>query len=419
MKRRHFLRNGAFGALLAGLFPGQFVVADESVSETQTVDDRRYWVDLLKRIADPVLVNMSRGELRKNMKVEFPPNWDKRNSGVAYMEAFGRLIAGLAPFVALPADNTREGRIRAQMLTQIQQSLAHAVNPESPDYLYWGDEKTRQPLVDAAYIAQALIAAPEVLWKPLDAKTKERVIFEFKRIRRIQPFNNNWVLFAAIIEAFLLSIGEEIDAPRMDSAIETVTKWYVGDGWYSDGTKFHFDHYNGFVIHTMMVDVLRINAEKGRLPKEQHDLAYKRMRRYASFQERYISPEGTFPVFGRSSTYRVGAFQPLARLALEDSLPDGVSPAQVRCALTAVMKRVFVEKTFTKEGWLTLGFVGDQQSGITDYYSNTGSMYLTSLAFLPLGLPATHRFWTDPFAEWTQLKAWSGKPFAKDYAVDY
>ncbi len=144
-----------------------------------------------------------------------------------------------------------------------------------------------------------------------------------------------------------------------------------------------------------------------------------RMRRYASFQERYISPEGTFPVFGRSSTYRVGAFQPLARLALEDSLPDGVSPAQVRSALTAVMKRVFVEKTFTKEGWLTLGFVGDQQSGITDYYSNTGSMYLTSLAFLPLGLPAIHRFWSDPFAEWTQLKAWSGKPFAKDYAVDY
>jgi hypothetical protein len=46
-------------------------------------------------------------------------------------------------------------------------------------------------------------------------------------------------------------------------------------------------------------------------------------------------------------------------------------------------------------------------------------MYLTSLAFLPLGLEANHAFWSAPFTEWTQRKAWSGKPFIKDYAVDY
>jgi hypothetical protein len=80
---------------------------------------------------------------------------------------------------------------------------------------------------------------------------------------------------------------------------------------------------------------------------------------------------------------------------------------------------MFVPSTFTKDGCLTLGLVGAQQNAITDSYSNTGSMYLTSYAFLPLGLPATHEFWTAPFTEWTQRKAWSGKPFAKDYAVDY
>ena len=143
------------------------------------------------------------------------------------------------------------------------------------------------------------------------------------------------------------------------------------------------------------------------------------MQRYASFQERYISPEGTYPVFGRSSTYRVGAFQPLVQLALENALPKEIAPAQVRCALTAVMKRIFNPATFTKEGWLRLGLTGDQQQQLADYYSNTGSMYITSLVFLPLGLPATHDFWSAGFTEWTQRKAWGGKAFAKDYAVDY
>jgi hypothetical protein len=46
-------------------------------------------------------------------------------------------------------------------------------------------------------------------------------------------------------------------------------------------------------------------------------------------------------------------------------------------------------------------------------------MYLTSAAFLPLGLPANHAFWADPDADWTQKKAWTGQEFPKDYAVDY
>jgi len=409
--------------LIMSLFTlSEKTLGKESENESNGIDassDRVFWVKVLTKIADPVLTNMSQGSLCKKMPVEFSPTWGKRDGRVAYMEAFGRLIAGVAPFVALPDDCTSESKIRERLRRQIQQGLAHAVNPESPDYLYWGNENTRQPLVNAAYIAQALLAAPDALWSPLDAVTKTRLIFEFKRIRRIKPFKNNWVLFAAMIESFLLSIDEEIDAPRIDGAIEMINKWYVGDGWYSDGNKFHFDHYNGYVIHPMLVEVLRVNTAKGRIDKKFFEVAYMRMQRYASFQERYISPEGTYPVFGRSSTYRIGAFQPLAKLALECALPKEISPAQVRCALTAVMRRMFVGDTFTKDGWLTLGLVGDRQADIADCYSNTGSMYITSLAFLPLGLPSADKFWADPYTEWTQAKAWSGKPFAKDCAVDY
>lgn len=422
MERRNFLRWSSLFTLV-GLTPltktfGTNTAFNQEAGNTEK-NDRAYWVGLLDKMASPLLANMSQGLLRKNMVVEYSATWDGRNKQVAYMEAFGRLIGGIAPFLALPQTDDAEGKIRQRLLLQTQQSLAHAVDPQSADYLFWGEGKTAQPLVDAAHIAQGLLYAPEVLWKPLSEKTKQQFIHEFKTIRRIKPFKSNWLLFAAIIESFLLSIGQEPDAERIDTAIDQVTKWYVGDGWYSDGDKFHFDNYNGFVIHPMLVDVLRVNVAYGRRKKEEYDIACKRMQRYASFQERYISPEGTYPVFGRSSTYRVGAFQPLSKLALENTLPKEITPAQVRCALTKVMKRMFISDTFTKEGWLTMGLVGNKQSDLADYYSNTGSMYVTSLVFLALGLPESNEFWSAPFAEWTQLKAWSGKPFPKDYAVNY
>ncbi len=143
------------------------------------------------------------------------------------------------------------------------------------------------------------------------------------------------------------------------------------------------------------------------------------MQRYAHFQERFISPEGYFLVVGRSSTYKTGVFQPLAQLALENKLPKDISPAQVRSALTAVMKHVFIPTTFTEKGWLRLGLLGDKQEALADYYSSTGSMYIASLVFLPLGLPADDEFWSSPAADWTSKKAWAGQPFPKDYAVDY
>jgi len=413
MQRRNFLQ----WSTIVGLFSSV-----PAKAETFKFDDERdYWVSLLDKMASPLVENMSKGELRKNMVVEFSPTWDNRNSAVAYMEGFGRLIIGLAPFLDLPANegSLKEQQVRARLKSQTLLSLQNAVDPSNPDYLYWGSPRQKQPLVDAAFIAQALLMAPKSLWEPLSAATKSNFIREFKQMRAIEPPKNNWVLFAAIIETFLLSIGENIDEKRIDSAVKTIQSWYVGDGWYSDGDKFHFDHYNGFVIHPMLILVMRENVAKGRMLKEEYDLAYKRMQRYASFQERYISPEGTFLVVGRSSTYRTGVFQPLALLALEDRLPEGIIPAQVRSALTAVYRRVFIPKTFTPAGWLTLGLVGDQQSNIADSYSNTGSMYLTSVSFLPLGLKAEHPFWAGSKTDWTQRKAWSGQPFPKDYAVNY
>lgn len=422
MERRLFLR--LFSLLgIGGLTPGSKILAlakeEELKGNKQFKTDREYWVFLLDKMASPVMANMAKGELHKNMEMQYSPTWDGRNKKVGYLEAFGRLLAGIAPWFNLAEDDTPEGLIRKRLHGQTLLSIKNAVDPQSPDYLLWYDGKTPQSLVDAAYVAHALIRAPKALWEPLGEETKKQLIAEFKNVRKIRPFNSNWVLFATITESFLLMIGEEYDAARIDNGINKIQGWYKGDGWYSDGPTFAFDHYNGYDMHCMLVESLRINVEKGRRTKAEYDTAYKRMQRYGHFQERFISPEGYYLLIGRSLTYRTAAFQPLAQLALENKLPDDLKPAQVRSALTAVLKHVFIPATFTNKGWLQLGLVGDKQETLADYYSNTGSMYIASLIFLPLGLPADNEFWSAPAADWTSKKAWSGQPFPKDYAVDY
>ncbi len=421
MNRRDFIQKNTLLGLGAVSLPMEVVhlpIAEDSV--------RLYWAKLLFKIAEPVLKNLGQNTLVKNWKVEYSPSWDNRNAKVAYLEAFGRTLVGVAPWLALPDDSTEEGKLRKNLGDHALLSIKNSVDPDSPDYMLW--RKEGQTLVDAAFLAQAFLKAPEALWKPLDALTQKRVIEEFKLMRRVVPPNNNWVLFAAIVEAFLWSIGEEADRYRIEFGVRKIEDWYVGDGWFKDGEIFHTDYYNSFVIQPMLTDVLQawLEAIKRQSPNNNHQAlqdrytrSVKRMQRHADFLERLISPEGSFPAFGRSVTYRLGAFQSLCHAALIRQLPDGVSPAQVRCALTAVMKRMFAQEgIFDKEGWLTLGFAGHQPN-IADSYSNAGSMYLTTLGFIPLGLPATDPFWADPDAEWTQQKAWSGKPFKKDGAVGY
>lgn len=379
--------------------------------------DRAYWCNLAYKMAAPVLSNMAKSELQKNMIVEVSPTWDGRDKRVTYMEAFGRLMAGIAPWLTLPDDNTEEGQMRKQLREWALKSYANAVDPQSPDYLLWRNEG--QPLVDAAYIAESFLRAYDQLWMPLDETTKKRYIEEFTLIRRVDPPYTNWLLFSSTIESFLAKAGAKYDAYRVNSAIRKVEEWYTGDGWYADGPSFAFDYYSSYVFHPMYLETLQAMKDAKAYTRihysKYYDRALKRAQKYSLILERLISPEGTFPVFGRSIPYRMAAMQPLALMAWYQELPAGVSNAQVRCALTATMKRMFESgNNFNEGGYLTIGFSG-RQPNIADWYTNNGSLYMTSLAFLPLGLPATHPFWTDAPQDWTSKRAWSEQAFPKDH----
>ena len=173
------------------------------------------------------------------------------------------------------------------------------------------------------------------------------------------------------------------------------------------------DYYNSYVIHPMLLDVLEVMQKYAKGEDEFYQLEKKRFSRYAEQQERMISPDGAYPVIGRSIAYRFGTFHVLSQAALKDLLPVSVTKAQVRCALTAVIKKhMSVKGNFDADGWLTLGFAGHQPQ-IAERYISTGSPYLCTAAFAALGLSTIDEFWNTSYAEWTGKKIWCGNPDVK------
>ena len=402
--------------LLLALVPFMGISAAKKKAQQQS--DRQYWCSLAYKMAQPVLENMAKGELQKNMQTEFSPSFDNRNRKVLYMECFGRLMAGVAPWLTLPDDATAEGKQRKQLREWALASYKNAVDPQSPDYLCWGIGG--QNLVDAAYIAESFLRAYDTLWMPLDEVTKQRYLKEFAKLRHIDPPYTNWLLFSSTIESFMAKAGGDFDEYRVNSACRKVEEWYVGDGWYADGPSFAFDYYSSYVFHPMYLETLQAMVDakvNSRLDYQKYyDRELKRCQKYSIILERFISPEGTFPAFGRSIPYRMATMQPLALMAWYQTLPSDLSNGQVRAALTKVLHRMFdQENNFNEKGYLSIGFCGNTQKNVADWYTNNGSLYMTTLAFMPLGLPADHPFWTDAAQPWTQVKAWNNQQFPKDH----
>lgn len=377
--------------------------------------DRAYWTGVLTRLADPVLVALSRRQLVASMPVEAPHGNVADRRQFTYLEALGRLLTGIAPWLETGEDGGHEGELRRRYAELARLAIAAAVDPASPDRMNF--DRGSQPVVDAAFLALGLLRAPRELWQKLDASTRRQLVEALRSSRVIRPGFNNWLLFSATVEAFLAYAGESWDPMRVDYAVRQHEQWYRGDGTYSDGPQIHWNYYNSFVIQPMLLAVVEAISPHSSDWDSFRPEIVSRARRYAAIQERLIAPDGTFPAVGRSITYRFGAFHLLATMALRRQLPDGVAPEQVRPALTAVIRRMIeAPGTFDEKGWLQVGFCGHQPSAGESYIS-TGSLYLCSAGLLPLGLPASDPFWRNPARPWTSQKMWGGQDLAADHSL--
>lgn len=412
-----------FKKILTGFFLFLFTIPSYLHAQTKegSPDDgkneRQYLIKTLTKIADPVLNALSKNELRLMMPVEGKEG--KAREYCSHLEAFGRLLDGMAPWLELGPDNTPEGKLREKYIDLSVKCIRNGTDPKSPDFFTFN--KGNQPLVDAAFFAEALLRAPKQLWSRLDSQTRVNVINALVSTKVIIPSFTNHVLFSAVVEAALLRFGAPADNFRMDYPLKLNMTWYLGDGMYGDGPVFHWDYYNSYVIQPMMLQVLEVlrdsNYSSRIVNKKMYGQVLERAQRYAAIQEQLISPYGTYPAIGRSLSYRFGAFHLLSKIAYMHDLPEGIKPQQVRAALyTVIKKQVEVPGTFDKNGWLRVGFYGYQPS-IGENYISTGSLYLCSEAFLILGLPPNDPLWQGKDLPWTQQKIWNGEDVPNEHAL--
>lgn len=375
-------------------------------------EDRAFWIDKALQLVQPVFWNLANGRLKSSMPVECLPGLEEDRAKCTHLEALGRSLAGIGPWIGQAFDRAPA---QAELRSWVIDGLGQAVDPDGPDKLNFIDGK--QPLVDAAFLSQGLLRCFDQVWIPLEQTVKDRIVGALLQTRTVQPPAINWILFSAMVEAFLFKAGEKWDPVRVLYAVRQHEQWYLGDGTYGDGAEFHWDYYNGFVIQPMLLDILNTVGDALSGGDEFRIQCLRRMQRYSEVQERMIASDGSFPPIGRSITYRCGAFQPLAQLALLDQLPASLPRGQVRAVLTALISRTLEARgTFDEDGWLRLGLAGHQPS-LAESYISTGSLYLATTIFLPLGLDGNHSFWTEPRLPWTSRRLWNGEDGSADKAL--
>ena len=255
------------------------------------------------------------------MPVEQAAGADRRS--VTHLEALGRLIAGLAPWIELPADSTRRGA-RARQLRRAgpprhrpRRRSRVARFPElharSAAAGRCRVSRAGRPPGAAHACATSSTRRRDGTWSPRSSRRD-----------RSRRRSTTGCCFRRRSKRRLKSLGAGWDRMRVDYALRQHEQWYKGDGAYGDGPEFHWDYYNSFVIHPMLLDGRSMRARtRRRRGRRSRRRSTRRAQRYAAVQERLIGA-------GR----QLSRDRPLARLPLRR-----LSPARRRRAPPAAARR--------------------------------------------------------------------------------
>ena len=157
----------------------------------------------MQRLAEPVLTNLAAGTLKARMPVEQAAGATRQT--VTHLEALGRLLAGLAPWLELPGDETPEGRLRP-----VRRARAAGDRPRGRSgvarfpQLHARPAAARGRRVPRAGRAARAARAPR---RARCRRPRRNLVAALESTRVIVPGFNNWLLFSATVEAGLKQLG--------------------------------------------------------------------------------------------------------------------------------------------------------------------------------------------------------------------
>ena len=294
----------------------------------------------------------------------------------AHMEAFSRMLWGLAPLWSQGGGE--------EYLPLFRQGLVCGTDPNHP--AYWGAVADYdQKIVEMAAIALTLLLCGERLkLSQTEARNLHRWLAGVEG--RALP-QNNWLFFRVLVQAAFRRMGWPWDREHLEADLSRLEDWYLGDGWYCDGQPSQIDYYIPFGMHYYGLIYARFMAQEDPVSSQRFR---ERAARFAPDFLYWFEDGGRAVPFGRSLTYRFGqcAFFSALAFAGVEALPWGVLKSRVLGSL----RDWFAQPIFSPEGLLTVGY-GYPNLCMSENYNAPGSPYWGLKAFLCLALPETHPFW--------------------------
>ncbi|MFD6416280.1 DUF2264 domain-containing protein [Streptomyces sp. NPDC060194] len=271
--------------------------------------------------------------------------------------------------------------------------LAAGTDPASPER--WPTLRdTPQAKVEAASVVLALHETRPLIWDRLDDAVRQRVVEWLTPAVGQVPSRNNWAWFQGVTNGFLRSVGGPWSPGDVEAVMALNEEFYVGDGWYADGTERpgdhrRFDYYSGWAMHFYPLWFCRIAGEDAYA--EQAALYRERLSRYLQDAVHLVGADGA-PLFqGRSLTYRTAVAAPFWTGALFDATP--LAPGLTRRLASGVLRYFLDAGSVDDRGLLSLGW-RDAFPDIRQPYSGPASPYWAGKGFAGLLLPADHPVWT-------------------------
>lgn len=343
------------------------------------LNTKQDFTDLMHRILDPLLPCYSAGGARLHLG-ETGASYDRN---AIELEAFSRPLWALAPFWLGGGSAPEFERI-------YQAGLDHGTDPAHPEY--WGDTKDYdQCFVEMAAIACAILEVPEKAWEPLNPEARTHLAAWLGTINHHELPNCNWLFFRVLVNLALRSVEMPWDPALLEQDLQNAESWYIGDGWYSDGSpevKPQRDYYIPWALQYYGVLYSVFAA------KEDPERAARFRQRAMEFGSQFMTwfdADGAALPYGRSLTYRFGqcAFYSACIWAGLEPLPLPVMKGIIVRNLQWWMSKPI----FDRSGVLTVGYCYPQFF-MSERYNAPGSPYWGLKTFIVLGLPDDHPFWT-------------------------
>ena len=338
----------------------------------ESKQDFRNW---MHKILDPLKPLYSEGGARLRLG----------DSGVTYpqvsieMEAFSRPLWALVPFWAGGGEDPEFEDIYVR-------GLSGGADPFGGEY--WGGfTDYDQRFVEMAAIASGILFAPEKVWEPLSREAKGNLAQWLYGINEYIIPDCNWQFFMILVNAALRKQGCRFSQEKLDSGLEKIESYDLGDGWYRDGGSAQKDYYISFAMH--YYGLLYAAA----MEKEEPERCLRFKERAEIFARDFIywfDENGAALPYGRSLAYRFGeaAFWSAYVFAGLKDIPAGV----VKGILARHLSWWDQQKICDRDGVLTIGYAYPNLI-MAERYNAPGSPYWGMKSLLCLALPDNHEFW--------------------------